>query len=312
MEEKIKEIIAIITNDISRRGITNLVPVVREDLYKAAYSIFKSPNPHICIITGFYIHDADEPAAETDGIVGAAHLARAFTNLGISVSVLTDSLCYKPVKTALQGCNVEIVTPIQQIPVGKTKEEYDEIFHLTLKRWSESKKPVTHIISIERPGTSYDGYIYNMQAKIISDYTVPLDSFFSSKSDYVRIAIGDGGNELGMGKLSRQLISQNVRYGEFIACKTPCDYLIVSAVSNWGAYGLIAVYSLLLKGEEKLKFLQDFNLETDNAILNNCVKNGYAIDGVNKTNTLSIDGIEQDYNLKVLSKILEILGNNND
>lgn len=310
MEQKIKEIINIITNDIGRRGITNLVPMVKDDLYKAAYSIYRCPNPHICIITGFYIHDAQEPAAETDGIIGTAHIARAFTNLGISVSVVTDSLCYKQVKTALQACNVEIVTPIQQIPVGKTIDEYNDIINITINKWNESKNPVTHLISIERPGTSYDGYMYNMQAKAISNYTVPLDQFFSEKTDYIKIGIGDGGNELGMGKLSRDLIRQNVRYGEFIACKTSCDYLIISAVSNWGAYGLIAVYSLLLNNENKLQFLRDFNQETDNEILINTVKNGFAVDGVTKTNSLSIDGISQDYNLKVLNNIINILEEN--
>lgn len=146
-----------------------------------------------------------------------------------------------------------------------------------------------------------------MNAKDISKYTVPFDRFFIENKNYITIGIGDGGNEIGMGKVSQQIISENVKYGEFIACKTPCDYLIISGISNWGAYGVIALYSMFLNYSKKQLFLKDFNIETDNSIINNAVKNGNAIDGRTKKNTLSIDGVSQEKNLEVLSKILEII-----
>jgi hypothetical protein len=308
IKDKYKAILSVINQDIGKRGIDNLLHIVKDDLYNATYSIFNKANPHICIITGFFIHDSKIPSAETDGIVGAAHLARAFTNIGINVSILTDTLCSKAVKSALEGCNVEIVTPIQQVPVGKTHDEYDEIIDSIKKKWTENKNPITHVISIERAGISYDGNIYNMSAKNISKYTVPFDKLFLPNKEYTRISIGDGGNEIGMGKLSHQIISENVKFGEFIACKTSCDYLIISGISNWGAYGLIALYSLLLDTNKKELFLKDFNIETDNAILINAVKKGNAVDGITKKNELSIDGINQETNLVVLNNILEIIG----
>src|SRR6185437_8417948 len=48
-------------------------------------------------------------------------------------------------------------------------------------------------------------------------------------------AIGDGGNEIGIGKLPAGLIGRTVPNGDRIACITSCDDLIVAGVSNWGA-----------------------------------------------------------------------------
>ena len=59
------------------------------------------------------------------------------------------------------------------------------------------------------------------------------------------IGIGDGGNEIGMGKLPAGLIAQHVPNGAQIACVTSCDHLVVAGVSNWGAYGLAAGVRLL-------------------------------------------------------------------
>ena len=59
------------------------------------------------------------------------------------------------------------------------------------------------------------------------------------------IGIGDGGNEIGMGKIPWQVIRRNIPRGGLVACRVPADHLIVCGVSNWGAYGLGAGVRLL-------------------------------------------------------------------
>ena len=49
------------------------------------------------------------------------------------------------------------------------------------------------------------------------------------------IGIGDGGNEIGMGKLPWELIRRNIPHSGLVACRVPTDHLIVCGVSNWGA-----------------------------------------------------------------------------
>ena len=50
-------------------------------------------------------------------------------------------------------------------------------------------------------------------------------------------SVGDGGNELGMGKVKEQ-VEKYVPHGEQIACVVPSDYLIAAGVSNWGGYAI--------------------------------------------------------------------------
>lgn len=52
------------------------------------------------------------------------------------------------------------------------------------------------------------------------------------------ISIGDGGNEVGMGKVE-SLVKAHVPNGEKICANTTCDHLLVADTSNYGAYALI-------------------------------------------------------------------------
>ena len=53
-------------------------------------------------------------------------------------------------------------------------------------------------LSIERCGRSADGAPRNMRGEDISAFATPLDDLFVA-GPWQRIAIGDGGNEIGMG-----------------------------------------------------------------------------------------------------------------
>ena len=106
---------------------------------------------------------------------------------------------------------------------------------------------VTHALSIERCGRSADGAPRNMRGEDISAFTTPLDELFLA-GPWQRIAIGDGGNEIGMGSVPASVIGAHVAHGETIACVTPADHLIVAGVSNWGAYALIGALAVIRDG----------------------------------------------------------------
>ena len=106
---------------------------------------------------------------------------------------------------------------------------------------------VSHAVAIERCGRSADGRPRNMRGVDVSPWTAPLDDLFLA-GPWVRLAVGDGGNEIGMGKLPAGLIARTVPNGEKIACVTSCDQLVVAGVSNWGAYGLMAALAVAASG----------------------------------------------------------------
>ena len=71
----------------------------------------------------------------------------------------------------------------------------------------------------------------------------------ASRRRTVTIGIGDGGNEIGMGKIPHETIVKNIPNGDLIHCRVPTDHLIVAGVSNWGAYALAAGRVRASRGE---------------------------------------------------------------
>ena len=110
----------------------------------------------------------------------------------------------------------------------------------------------THLIAIERSGRAADGRNYNMHGTDITSFTAPLDEWFltAGKLRITTIGIGDGGNEIGMGRVQAK-VKEVVKFGGQIGSVVTTDFLVVAGVSNWGAYGLVGALSLLT-GEELL------------------------------------------------------------
>jgi hypothetical protein len=72
------------------RNITALFDAARGGLWGAASALAAAPAPRIGLITGFYVPLGSPPAAETDGPVGTALLAKGLEGVGISCRVATD------------------------------------------------------------------------------------------------------------------------------------------------------------------------------------------------------------------------------
>jgi hypothetical protein len=144
-------------------------------------------------------------------------------------------------------------------------------------------------IAIERCGKGADGTPRNMRGLDISDHTAPLDALFLA-GPWRTIAIGDGGNEIGMGALPRWLIARHVDNGRAIACVTPAEHLVVAGVSNWGAYALLAALAVLRP--DWCRALTDCLDETlDRRILETTVREGPAVDGVTRLQTPTVDNL---------------------
>ena len=184
-------------------------------------------------MTGFYVPLGTPPAAETDGPVGAAIACRR--RLPVSVCHAASSPTNHAARTcaaALRGDATSRWTSC------RSADRVDD----TVALWR--RIGVTHALSIERCGRSADGAPRNMRGEDISAFTTPLDDLFLA-GPWQRIAIGDGGNEIGMGSVPASLIGAHVAHGETIACATPADHLIVAGVSNWGAYALIGALAVI-------------------------------------------------------------------
>src|SRR5215469_9859621 len=216
------------------RNITGLFDAARGALWGAASALATARSVGVGLITGFYVPQGSPPAAETDGPLGVALLAKGLAAVGIPSRVATDELCRSACATALTAAGASDI-PVDAVAIGAPLAPLIETWR---------RAGITHAISIERCGRSADGAPRNMRGQDIGSYTVPLDDLFVA-GPWETIAVGDGGNEIGMGAISRSLISRHVDHGETIACVTPAQHLIVAGVSNWGAYALIGALAAM-------------------------------------------------------------------
>jgi hypothetical protein len=269
------------------RNITALFEAARGGLWGGASAIATALEPSVGLITGFYVPQGSPPAAETDGPVGAALLAKAFAELGTPCRVATDEPCRSACTAALAGAGVAGV-PVDCADVTTLIE--------TWRRCG-----VTHAISIERCGRSADGTPRNMRGIDIGSYTAPLDELFTA-GPWQTIAIGDGGNEIGMGSIPRDLIARHVDHGETIACVTPAQHLIVAGVSNWGAYALIGALAAL-REDRRARLLGCLDETLDRAVLEAVVDHGPAVDGVSRLRAMTVDNFDISFHHKKLQEI---------
>jgi hypothetical protein len=137
----------------------------------------------------------------------------------------------------------------------------------------------------------------------ITKFTQPAHLLFECDRKYTTIGIGDGGNEIGMGKIPRWVIKKNIPRGEWIACRITADYLITTGVSNWGAYALGAGIAILRNVPIPLDF---FDPMKEQEKLINMVENGPLVDGVTGKKQYTVDGIEFSEYIKVLVEIGKI------
>jgi D-glutamate cyclase len=278
------------------RNTTALFAQTKGGLWSAAQSLAATALPHAGFVTGFYVPTAEPPGAETDGPLGAALLIRGLTNAGISCRLVTDELCRQACEAALAGAGVRNV-PVQSVAANASPLD-------VVSDWR--RNAVTHAIAVERCGRCADGTMRDMRGGDISHYTADLDTPFSA-GPWDTIAVGDGGNEIGMGNLPRQIIAENIDNGGTIACVTRARHLISAGVSNWGAYALIAALALLRR-DWRDAMLDCLQPSVHNAALQAMVTFGPAVDGVSGRQSMSVDSLPLQRHVEKLAAIRAVLG----
>jgi D-glutamate cyclase len=290
--DQLEEIRDLIREDIGNRGLAadpaaNLLTECSGDFVAACQSIAETPQAKIAVVTGFYIYHAQ--MGETDGPPGALFLARALAPLGIQIMLATDDFCALALEAGLKACHLDQDVGLITLPTptrgrAMPKKEYWQGF-------ANKAGPLSHLIALERSGPNYDNRCLSMRGLDITGKMSPAHLLFEAAAyENIRtIGIGDGGNEIGMGKIRRDIIGRNIPKGDLVACRVSTDQLIVCGISNWGAYGLAAGVRLL-RGQSNAGEL--FDPETERHLLEIMVERGSLVDGVTGQQTATVDGID--------------------
>jgi hypothetical protein len=317
-DEKLAAILAAVQTDPGNRGLArdphdNLFTATKGDFEAACRGIVAEPSALMYVYTGFIIPSADPPTFETDGPLGAVFLARALRPRPFSLSpqVIAEPACAKAVFAGLQHAG-EKRYKLTEINFGSMAPDPWRMKWTgwVLHEGGRPKNKASHMIAIERAGPARDDRCYTMRGKDTTDLLHPNHLWFDWSNRFGRtgggtmIGIGDGGNEVGMGKIPHETIVKNIPNGKRIHCRVPTDRLIVAGVSNWGAYALAAgVY--VLRGVKPPADLFDPNRERE--ILEVMVREGPLVDGVTGKQTATVDGLSWGEYSAPLIRIREIL-----
>lgn len=257
------------------RGMKTVQPALSTGYYLRAARILNKCKGHVLIGTGFPVVDT----FETDGPVGAIALYKVLEILGATPVIV----CGPPVSQALMEDY-----RVHEIRVGEHQERTLEAFQ-ALYHYNPDA-----VLSIERPGQANDGGYYNMRGESISERTACFDTFVKN-AKCPTIAIGDGGNEIGMGNIQEALKDLDI-----MASATTVDELLIADVSNWGAYGIIAFLSLW-NDRDLLGQIQPLE------ILMYLSKLG-SVDGVTRENELTEDGLPVSEGDGVIAELRSLIG----
>jgi hypothetical protein len=291
MQTLIDRIERLIHRDVGR-GMGGVFRATEGGLWGAASALAASFAPRIGLITGFFVPGGDPPAAETDGPAGAALLAFAFTRIGLPCRVATDTICQSACRAALDAAGASEV-PVDILAPEDSADGLVDLWRRERTDW---------VIAIERCGPAADGRPRNMRGTDIAAHAAPLDRLFSA-GPWQTIAIGDGGNEIGMGRVARSLIAQYVPLGDRIGCVVPADFLIAAGVSHWGAYALLAGLAAL-RPDWSAAASAALNPALDRAVVEAMVRDGPAVDGITLRREATIDAVSMDVHHEVLNTIL--------
>lgn len=265
MEKLYARLNGILSCDPGSRGLIGNIEL--PDL-KMAAGLLKNSS-RVLIITGFPITGMG--IGETDGPIGAAAMAYALMKAGKTPFILTDKMSSRLCAACMGALGLPTGSLIA-MTLDSTSDDCQLVYDAVMPDL---------IISIERPGKGKDGHFHNMRGELIDDMIADTDWFMTL--DIPTIAIGDGGNELGMGAYF-SAIKEFVPHGELIAAEKGCIMPLVAGVSNWWGWGVSALVAAQFGKECMTTEAQE------RAQLAACVAAG-GVDGVLKQQILSVDGM---------------------
>jgi len=167
------------------------------------------------------------------------------------------------------------------------------------------------VVSIECPGANEVGCYHNAIGLGVTELEAKQDILFEKIQEMgiLNIAIGDLGNEIGMGSIADTL-EKYIPYarkgacscgcGGGIAVKTKADNIITATVSDWGCYAMIAAMAYLLENPD---IMHTPDLEKE-AIM--CASNSGMIDMYGWL-IPAIDGFDLKINLPIVALMREMV-----
>ena len=214
----------------------------------------------VYIMTGFVLRPYRK--AEMDGIVSAALLCRALVlAFGAKPVIVCPKANYEAVRQLAPCVGLHLredTAQLREIPVSMGVICFTGDPELAPQQAEEiiQRDHPAAVISVECPGANEKGVYHNATGLDVTELEAKQDVLFEKlqRKGVLNIAIGDLGNEIGMGAI-HDTLEAYIPYaakgtcrcgcGGGIAVRTKADNIITATVSDWGCYAMIAALAYL-------------------------------------------------------------------
>jgi len=300
----------------------------------------------VAIVTGFAIVDAAPVAAETDGPPGALLLARALTERGVEVALITDGYGVPALEV---GCDLLRLPrslifefPLEEASAGPAGRETTS--SPRADAWvaeflaSGPGSRLSHLIAIERVGPSHTSrsflaqrregappidefhsdlpaesrdVCHNMRGMPIDACTGRIHRLFEAVSDrssgVTTIGVGDGGNEIGMGAIPWETLRSAITIGP--GGRVACRVSTdYTLLAGVSDWAAFALAGTFGRLRGTTSEVCDLDERNLRALVEALVRDAGAVDGVTGRREPTVDGLPLETYLQVFTGIRTLCG----
>lgn len=196
---------------------------------------------------------------ENDGPSGAAAIARALVlERNATCIMLCEETLLPAIRAVMQAAGLFPVT-LEQAAIARADKSLATIVMLPFATDDDTGKVQAVqmlddlkpdlLFSTERVGRNDKSVYHSMRGIDYGMGRARIDLLFDEglARGIPVVAVGDGGNEIGMGRVAEH-VKAHVPYGDVCQCGcgggigavTGCDVLVTAACSNWGCTAIVA------------------------------------------------------------------------
>ncbi|MHB9090725.1 MAG: glutamate cyclase domain-containing protein, partial [Chloroflexota bacterium] len=257
------------------------------------------------------------PFGETDGPLGTASICRAIDMaLGAKPIVITEEHCQRITVAATEAAGVAV------LPEESFRARTHSALALAMPYGPDSRSWVQQVIDkykpkamvfIEKGGPNERGVCHTIRGMAKSPTVIASAHYLVEEAKargIFTIGIGDGGNEIGYGRI-REQVKEIQYWGR--RCQCPCgagiatvvatDVLVSANISNWGAYGVAAMLAVLTGKTDALH-----DEDTEYRMLDKCVEAG-GQDGCYGSQIMYVDGTHVRTNQALITMLRQMVAN---
>jgi hypothetical protein len=207
------------------------------------------------IITGFVL--LPHRHGEMDGIVGAALLARALNALGRKSAIIVPDACVEAARALAGALGLHSYLSVEQTlkyPHSTAVIAFPtdvELAEPAAKSILAEGRP-SAVVATEAAGANSEGCYHTSMGFDVTDLEAKSEALFNlaQKEGIPTFAIGDLGNEIGMGAFADHLDAYIPRASrglgrDCIIAGSSADTALTATVSDWGMNAVIAAMAYL-------------------------------------------------------------------